>query len=481
METSNSTQLTELLEQARQHLSQPFAHKQRKLLTYLNIAYITLAIFFLSFEKIETGNFVPHVALAYVYLFVGAANFFSALYNYWILTGKTKITLAGQQIDLDPESKFDIASRWVSIVSIMFLAFLNMMGFENPSNDSILVDFAFGHSLIVLAAILLGRKAAFVWFLIVLGTLFLKSYSIGFTYQYNYLTKAESTRYEKALERNENWALQRKATLQREGLNPPKVVRYLNEWIVFILIAFFTAYFFTGISLDMIKIIPSVTQRLANAIDTVKEQELEREREKNLQEEQKMRLEQETLHAELNFLKSQLNPHFLYNTLYYLYVKSREYSDDLADSLLKVSDIMRYSLREDSKFVLVQEEITYLKDFIALHQMRYKNKLQIEFNVQGPTDQKFIIPFILISLVENAFKHGRMTNMDFPLTINLNCYTDRIEFYMRNQKGHKPTVDSTHVGLANIQRRLDLTYPSSYTFKIEQDEDSFSCWLSILA
>ncbi|RAI73139.1 histidine kinase internal region [Spirosoma telluris] len=451
------------------------------MLTYLNIAYITLAVFFLSIEKIETGNFVPHVSLAYVYLFVGAANFFSALYNYWILSGKTKITLAGQQVDLDPESKFDIAARWVSIISIMFLAFLNMIGFENPSNDSILVDFAFGHSLIVLAAILLGRKAAFVWFLIVLGTLLLKSYSIGFTYQYNYLTRAESARYEKALEQNENWAIRRKTTLQQEGLNPPKVVRYLNEWIVFILIAFFTAYFFTGISLDMIKIIPSVTQRLANAIDTVKEQELEREREKNLQEEQKMRLEQETLHAELNFLKSQLNPHFLYNTLYYLYVRSREYSDDLADSLLKVSDIMRYSLREDSKFVLVQEEITYLKDFIALHQMRNKNKLQIVFNVQGPTDQKFIIPFILISLVENAFKHGRMTNRDFPVIINLTCYEDRIDFYMRNQKGHKPTVDSTHVGLANIQRRLDLTYPSSYTFKIEQDQDSFSCWLSILA
>ncbi|RZK77976.1 MAG: histidine kinase internal region [Pedobacter sp.] len=481
MESNNSIHLADLLEQAKQRLSQPFAYKQRTLLTYLNIAYIGLAAFYLFFEKFNTGSYVPNAVLGYVYLFVGATNFFSALYNYWILTGKSNIRVFNQSYDLDPESRFDVAARWVSIISIMFLAFLNMVGFENPSSDSLLVDFAFGHSLIVLAAILLSRKASFVWFLIVLSTLFFKAYTIGFNYQYNYLTKAESARYQQATRQNESWAIKRQTTLYNEGLNPPKVARYVNEWTIFILIAFFTAFFFTGISLDMIKIIPSVTEQLANAIDTVKQQEIEREREQNLREEQKMRVEQESLHAELNFLRSQLNPHFLYNTLYYLYVRSLDYSDELAESLLKVSDIMRYSLREDTKFVLVEEEITYLKDFIALHQMRNRNKLHIEFTVNSCNDKKEIIPFILISLVENAFKHGRMTNKDFPVIIRLDCDDHHIGFYMRNQKGHVPTVDSTRIGLANIQRRLELTYPSSHTFKIEQDDDSFSCWLSITA
>ncbi|GAB4016105.1 hypothetical protein GCM10028808_43480 [Spirosoma migulaei] len=451
------------------------------MLIYLNVTYLLLCPIFLIAEKLNTGHFVPHIILGYVYLLVGVTNLFSAIYSGLVLTNKREIIICGKPFAIQTDSRLDNSIRWISILSIMVMAFLNMIGFGNPSNDSILADFAFGHSLIVLTAILIGRTASFFWFIIVICVLFYTAYRIGFSYRYNYLTATESNRYELAIQKKQKWALSRQETLRAEGLNPPTVSRYFNEWLIFILIAFFTGYFFTGITLDMIKIIPAVTQDIANAIDTVNQQELDREREKNFQEEQKMLLKQESLRAELNFLKSQLNPHFLYNTLNYLYVKSLDYSDDLAGSILKVSDIMRYSLRQDSDFVPLDEEIAYLKDFIDLHQLRNENKLNINFTIEGITKQKLIIPFILISLVENAFKHGKLNEKNYPLVIKISCYIDRIDFYICNRKNDRATINSTQIGLANIQRRLNLTYPSSHSFKIEQNDNLFSCWITIKA
>ena len=479
---SNSTVLlTRLLEEAKRQLSQPFANRQRILLIYLNITYLFLAPLFLISEKLATDHYVPHVFLGYTYLFVAVTNCYSAVYNILLLKGITRITLFGKVYELRAEDKIDFITRWLSMVSLMFMSFLNMTGFGNPSSDSILTDFALGHSLIVLTAVLIGRRVAFLWFLVVLGSLFYTTFRIGYTHQYNYLTPAESVRYEMALQKETQWALKRQTTLREIGLNPPLVSRYFNTWIIFILIAFLTAYFFASISLDMLKIIPTVTQNIANAIETVNSQELEREREKNLAEEQKLLLKQESLHAELNFLKSQINPHFLYNTLSYLYIRGLEYSEELADSIMKVSDIMRYSLRADSDFVLIDEEITYMKDFIAIHQLRNKNKLHILFTIDGMTEKKTIIPFILISLLENGFKHGVLDDEQFPLTLTVSCDATSIRFYMSNKKNERPLIDSTHIGLANIQRRLDLSYPSSHTFKIEQDQDTFKCWLLITA
>ena len=461
---------TQLLEQAQQQLSRPFVNQQRKLLIYINVTYLFLAPLFLISERLSTGHYVPHFLLGYVYLFVGATNFVSAFYNSLLLSGRSTIRIYGRTLSITAEDSFDFTSRWFSILSIMFLSFLNMIGFGNPSSDSLLVDFAFGHSLIVLAAVLLGRRVALLWTCIIISILLFKTVDLGYSYQYNYLTTAESLQYETALQKKEQWALNRQRTLAAEGLKPPTVSRYFNEWLVFILIAFFTAWFFMGISLKMLKIIPSVAENIANAIESVNQQELERER-----------FKQESLHAELNFLKSQINPHFLYNTLNYIYVKGLAHSEELADSIHKVSEIMRYSLREATEFVFIEEELTYLRDFISLHQLRNKNQLNIEFTVAGPTKQKTIIPFILISLVENAFKHGDLVNKNLPLIIKLFCNMNEIRFFMKNKKNDKPLIDSTHIGLANIQRRLDLSYPSSHDFKIEQDDDSFTCWLIITA
>ena len=97
-----------------------------------------------------------------------------------------------------------------SDISLMGMSFLNMSGFGNPSNDSILTDFAFGHSLIVLSTILIGRKTAFIWFMIVVGTLFYVTNRHGWDYQFNYLTPKESINYQNAIKKREKWALVRR-------------------------------------------------------------------------------------------------------------------------------------------------------------------------------------------------------------------------------------------------------------------------------
>lgn len=476
---SEEISLKELLQRSRQQLLKPFAKTQRRLLFVLNLSYLGLILIFLVSEKLATGHFVPHSFLAWVYTLVGIANVLSAIYSYQWLKDNKAVHPGDTRFSVKPAERLDRALRWSSVVSIMLMSFCHMIGLGNPSSDAILTDFALGHSLIVLVAMLLGRTASFVWFMIVIGLLVYVSFvDKGYSYQYNYLTKAESALYESALRQKQPWALARKADLQNTGLNPPRVSRYFNIWLVYILIAFLTSYFFLGITLDVFKVVPTVTEDIKDAIETTKRQELEHEREKNQAEEQKLLLKQETLSAELKHLKAQLNPHFLYNTLNYFYIKSLDLSEDLSEAILKLSNIMRYGMQENQNLVSLAEEVDYMKQFIVLHQLRNGNKLFIDFTVIGPIDQKQILPFLLIGLLENSFKHGKMNTADSPLVIELKVTSDQIRFFTSNRKNKKKQVESNHIGLSNMRRRLNLTY-EQYLFDIHQDDENFSCTLLI--
>ena len=478
---ANATEpdLKELLENSRQQLAKPFAKTQRRLLVFLNVTYLVLVPTFLISEKLATGRFVPHPFLGVIYLVVAATNLISALYNYLLLIDKRSLSLLGKTIQVKGSLRTDDTIRWASILSLMGMSFFHMIGFGNPSNDSILTDFALGHSLIVLAAILIGRNASFVWFIIVLGILVYVTLRNGYSYQFNYLTPAESSKYQQALEAQQPWALARKAALETNGLNPPKLSRYFNTWLVFILVAFLTAYFFNGITHDMFKIIPTVTEDIKNAIDASSRREIEQEREKNQVEEQRLLFQQEALRAELNFLKSQVNPHFLYNTLNYFYIKAYEHSEELAESIRQLSDIMRYSLKDNSDKVTLHEEIEYTEKFISLHQLRYENKLNVDFSVEGDILKRQILPLILISLVENSFKHGKLNDPNYPLIVRINAAKDYTEFLVTNRKSGKNRFESTNIGISNLRRRLDLAYQSGYTLDIRQDDIIYSCNLII--
>lgn len=199
-------------------------------------------------------------------------------------------------------------------------------------------------------------------------------------------------------------------------------------------------------------------------------------------EEQKMQLEVEKSTANFNFLKAQINPHFLHNTLNFLYAKSLPYSEELSEGILTLSDIMRYALSEgnakDGKAPL-KDEIEHVRNVIKINQLRFSNKLNVQFDVEGVVNGAMIIPFVLITLVENAFKHGDLKSTDDPIDIKLKIESNKLYFYCRNRKKSGPKELSTGIGLENIKKRLDLAYGNDYLFNVKDEADFYTTELTI--
>lgn len=477
---SQETGIKNLLETSRRRLLQPFSETQRRLLFLTNVFYLVLVPVFLVSEKMATGHFVPHPALGWVYGLVSAVNLLAGLYNLMLLRGKTKLTVAGQTILLAVASRFDNVMRWASIGTILAMSFCNMIGLGNPSSDAILTDFGLGCVLIVLVAIVLGQRASLAWTAIVIVLLcFVTFVQRGYSYQYNYLTPTESTRYEKALSVGAPWALSRQAELKANSLNPPRVSRYFNTWLVFLAITALVSYFCMGVARNVLRVVPTVAEEIKEAIDTANQVDRERERERSAEEQQRLLLGQEALRAELKTLKAQINPHFLYNTLYYFFIKASAVSDELADSILKMTAIMRYSMQDEIDRVPLNDEINFIRQYIDLHRVRDPDQFYVDLLVDGLTDRKEIPPFLLIGLVENAFKHGKINEIDHPLRLHIRATDTRIQLFTSNKKNLKKRVESNGIGLTNLRRRLELTYPQRFSFEVRQTVGDFSCELTI--
>lgn len=197
---------------------------------------------------------------------------------------------------------------------------------------------------------------------------------------------------------------------------------------------------------------------------------------------QTLQLEIEKAHANLNFLKAQINPHFLHNTLNFLYAKSLPHSAELSEGILTLSDIMRYALSDpnlqDGKAAL-QDEIEHLRNVIRINQLRFNNNLQVQFEVNGTVNGIRIIPFVLITIVENAFKHGDLKTADYPIKVILSVTTNSLEFYCSNKKKLGPKEISTGIGLDNIRKRLDLAYGDKYVLAIKDEPGQYTTLLTI--
>jgi sensor histidine kinase YesM len=198
-------------------------------------------------------------------------------------------------------------------------------------------------------------------------------------------------------------------------------------------------------------------------------------KQRRILQEQKLQLEAQISQANFNFLKAQINPHFLHNTLNFLYSKSLPHSEELSEGILTLSDIMRYALsqgnQKDGKAPL-KDEIEHVNNVIKISQLRYNNELNVKLDVTGPVEGRMIIPFVLITLVENAFKHGDLKNKHSPIDIKINMQGNRLYFYCRNKKKTGPKQISTGIGLENIKTRLHLAYGEKYKF-IAKDEPEF--------
>lgn len=189
------------------------------------------------------------------------------------------------------------------------------------------------------------------------------------------------------------------------------------------------------------------------------------------------KLKEEVVKAELSFLKSQINPHFLYNTLNYVYSLAIPVSDQLANAVLRLSDLMRYTLNDspDGK-VSLDKEVEYLESYVALFKMRFEPKFYVDFITEGISDQK-IASLILIPFVENAFKHGVVNDEAQPVRIKLKVQHKRLSFEVSNKISHAQKDHSSGVGMVNIHRRLDLIYPEKHELLISNNGNTYKSTL----
>ncbi|MFB6454991.1 sensor histidine kinase [Chitinophaga sp. Hz27] len=200
---------------------------------------------------------------------------------------------------------------------------------------------------------------------------------------------------------------------------------------------------------------------------------------------QHLKIEQDRLQSEYAFLRAQINPHFLHNTLNFFYAKSLSCSAELSEGILTLSDIMRYSLENNESengTVSLAKEVEHLKNVIKINQLRFSNKLHLDFVTKGDIGSMRIIPLVLITLVENAFKHGDLTDPQSPVKLYLEISEDRtqLKFTTYNKRKTGPKELSHGIGIENIRKRLNWTYPQQYTFETGNATDNGDFYFAAL-
>jgi len=183
----------------------------------------------------------------------------------------------------------------------------------------------------------------------------------------------------------------------------------------------------------------------------------------------------EKINTELSFLKAQLNPHFLFNSLNSIYSLANKKADNTTDAIITLSELMRYMIYEaDKEFVKLESEIDYIKNYISLQTLRLKDSSGVRFNVHGNLEHD-IEPLLLISFIENAFKYGTdytgKTNINIRITVENNELLLKISNYISLKEKNNP---NSGIGIQNIRQRLKLLYPNSHDLKIEEIDGLFT-------
>lgn len=176
---------------------------------------------------------------------------------------------------------------------------------------------------------------------------------------------------------------------------------------------------------------------------------------------------------ELQYLKMQIHPHFLFNTLNTMYGFAIKKADETPEMILKLSNLLDYLLYKiDKPFVLLKDDIDHIRDYIELEKMRFNDTLKIEFITNVFSQDLKIAPMLLIPFIENSFKHGVLKSKQLAVKIELQCEGQFLHFSIENTST-KTKIVSKGIGLENIKKRLDLLYKDNYTLKIKNESDSF--------
>ncbi|WP_299274489.1 sensor histidine kinase [uncultured Psychroserpens sp.] len=185
---------------------------------------------------------------------------------------------------------------------------------------------------------------------------------------------------------------------------------------------------------------------------------------------------------ELNYLKEQVNPHFLFNSLNSIYALSRRQSPETPDLVMQLSELMRYQLESSKKdTVLLKEELEFIENYLLLEEKRLSKRCTIEFLIEGDLMDLRMSPMLLIPFVENAIKHGaQSTNEQSKIDISAAVKTNTLYFSVVNSKPNMLSESKRKgLGLENVKRRLDLLYPNSYALEIDDMEKKYHVNLSI--
>jgi len=195
------------------------------------------------------------------------------------------------------------------------------------------------------------------------------------------------------------------------------------------------------------------------------------------------KVQQEKTDAELIYLRSQINPHFLFNTLNLIYSLTIKKTEQASEAVVKLANMMRYVLYDSDKhYVLLQQEINYIKNYIELQQTRFENAVEVLFNISGQIKaDKKIAPLIFIPFVENAFKYGVNAEQNSTIKIHIDVEDETVGLFVYNRKVNNAIInkDESGVGIANTKNRLHLLYPGKHELKIENNDTDFSVYLKL--
>ncbi|MET0463503.1 MAG: histidine kinase [Chitinophagaceae bacterium] len=168
--------------------------------------------------------------------------------------------------------------------------------------------------------------------------------------------------------------------------------------------------------------------------------------------------------SELSFLRSQINPHFLFNGLNNIYSLVYLQSPNSLEAIAGFSDLLRYMLYDTTQDVPLEKEVHYIRQYISLQELKQGGGIRSKFDVQGPTDRTFIPPLLLIPFVENAFKHGAPE--DDEIIVSIQTAARQTTFYCQNKKSAHRKDASGGIGLHNVRRRLELLFPGKHQLSI---------------
>ncbi len=182
---------------------------------------------------------------------------------------------------------------------------------------------------------------------------------------------------------------------------------------------------------------------------------------------------------ELNYLKMQIHPHFLFNTLNTMYGFALKKANETPEMILKLSNLLDYLLyKVDKPFVLLSEDINHIKDYIELEKMRFNNTLNIDFSTKNISEDIKIAPMLLLPFIENSFKHGIIKNGILNITSSIEYKKKQIHFYIENTCSEEEELKNG-IGLTNIKKRLNLLYKDKYKLKIDCENGIFKVYLTL--